>query len=57
MTDQPQVLVNPTEEELAQLPPGIYAVATVTHPDRELTPEERAHLGLPPADSTEQERS
>ena len=27
--------------------PGIAATATVTHPDRELTPEERAHLGLP----------
>lgn len=27
--------------------PGIAATATVVHPDRELTAEERAHLGLP----------
>ncbi len=36
MTDQPQ--------------PGTSGHAT--QPGRELTPEERAHLGLPPADST-----
>lgn len=27
---------------------GILATAQAVHPDREYTPEERAHLGLPP---------
>jgi hypothetical protein len=48
VSTEPRVLVDPTPEQVAALPPGVYAVATVVHPDREFTPEERAHLGLPP---------
>lgn len=36
-----------------QVVAGILATAVATHPDRELTPEERAHLGLPPVDGQE----
>jgi len=55
MSEPARVLVDPTPEEVRMLPPGIYAVATVRHPDREYTPEERAHLGLPPVERADSE--
>lgn len=47
-------MTEPAQDEPVQDGPGIHATATATHPDRPLTAEERAHLGLPadPAEET-----